>query len=50
MNIVKEGHCSLGYCYIEDTGTGFIVHIGSNEYGTYSSFKDALALFTSYCG
>ena len=47
--IVKEGRCSLGVCYIEDHGSYYMTIIGSNTYGPYSSFADAMNKFREFC-
>lgn len=47
--IVKEGHSSYGFCYIEDCSVGFMVHVGSSVYGPYTNFNDAIAQFRQFC-
>lgn len=47
-SIVREGRCSLGPCYIEDTGVQYVVHIGNSTY-YYSSFAEALRKYHEFC-
>ena len=49
MRIIKEGRSSYGYCYIEERGIYFYVHVGTSEYGPFSSLSDALAEYSRYC-
>ena len=49
MQVVKEGSCSTGYCYIDTDGVIFYVHIGSCTYGPYHSLADAMNEFNKYC-
>jgi len=49
MAIIKQGRSSYGYCYIEEVGCYFYVHIGSSVYGPYSSLEDAIVEYSRYC-
>ena len=49
MVAIKSGNSSYGFCWIEQSGTTFLVHIGSTTYGPYSRFLDAEAQFRRFC-
>ena len=46
---IKTGHSSYGFCYVEQVGTYFYVHVGSSTYGPYSNATDALNEFRRWC-
>lgn len=49
QNYIKSGHSSYGFCYVEQVGYYFYVHVGQSQYGPYSNREDALREFSRWC-
>ena len=50
MKIIKEGHSSYGYCWVEQDGCFYFVYVldGRSKYGPFTTLGDALRKFSEF--